>query len=625
MMLRRITIALVVTAVITPTASTALAASPTLIQPGAYTGRYIIAGVEHTGPASVTLPAGTYTLETGASVPGSSFLFTIDGTGQVSGISNPASATATGNTLTLHTTNIVIDPVAYTGRYFLSSHFPTSFTGQQTVNLVPGLTYYTDDGSYIGGPTFSSNFLWSVDALGQVTNVSNAAAATATGATLMFKNATIIVDPSRYLGPYIISAYAPTAASGRQGIVLVPGLEYSLDTGAEIGSSAFSFAVDGAGLVSTTSAAALGSGTTLALNNVSVTINPASYTGLYRLSATVSHALASGVQTVVLVPALSYTIDNGSSVGGSALAFALDAAGHVGAVTPPTAATGAASSLVFGNVAVSVDPGTYAGTYLLGGYQSLTGRTAPVLIPDLLTVLAAGAGVAYVTPRPTGVTPPSVTLTVAGQPQTFTLSIATGFDPTTTTGLTSSPDPSGFGQPVQLTAFVNSRPGSGTPTGTVGFFDGATQLGSAAVTSTAGSMGASLSLSRLAVGAHTLTARYSGDTQFAPSTSLALTQTVATLAASTFTRLTSSPNPSAVGAAVTLVATVRAHSGNATPTGVVEFFDGQVSLGLALLSGGTAAFTTSALAAGSHVLTTTYLGDSAFAGSTSRALTQRVR
>jgi len=408
-------------------------------------------------------------------------------------------------------------------------------------------------------------------------------------------------------------------------VVLVPGLEYSLDTGAAIGGSAFSFAVDGAGQVSTTSPAALGSGTTLALNNVSVTINPASYTGLYSLSATVGHPFVSGGQTVVLVPALSYSIDNGSSIGGSALVFGLDAAGRIGAITPPTAATGSASTLVFGNVAVSVNPGTYAGTYLLGGYRSLTGPATPVLIPELVTTLAAGGSAAFVTPHPTGVTPASATLMVAGQPQTFAFSIAIAFDPTTRTGLTASPDPSGFGQPVQLTAFVNSRPGSGTPTGTVQFFDGATQLGSAAVTSTAGSTGVSLTVSRLAVGPHSLTARYSGDAQFAASTSAGLTQTVATHAGSTMTRLSSSPNPSAIGAAVTLVATVRASAGTATPTGAVEFFDGPVALGLALVSGGTATLTTSSLAAGSHVLTATYLGDSAFAGSTSRTLTQRVR
>ena len=49
---------------------------------------------------------------------------------------------------------------------------------------------------------------------------------------------------------------------------------------------------------------------------------------------------------------------------------------------------------------------------------------------------------------------------------------------TTTTILTSSPNPSTFGQSVTLSATVNPANG-GTPTGSVEFFDGSTSLGTA--------------------------------------------------------------------------------------------------------------------------------------------------
>ena len=48
----------------------------------------------------------------------------------------------------------------------------------------------------------------------------------------------------------------------------------------------------------------------------------------------------------------------------------------------------------------------------------------------------------------------------------------------TTTALTITPNPSGFGSPVILTAIVTvSTPGSGLPTGSVQFFNGSTLLG----------------------------------------------------------------------------------------------------------------------------------------------------
>ena len=62
-------------------------------------------------------------------------------------------------------------------------------------------------------------------------------------------------------------------------------------------------------------------------------------------------------------------------------------------------------------------------------------------------------------------------------------------------------------------------PGTGTPTGTVNFFDGATQIG----TGTLNSSGvATFSTSTLSVGTHSITAVYAGDTNFTTSTSTAV-------------------------------------------------------------------------------------------------------
>ena len=90
----------------------------------------------------------------------------------------------------------------------------------------------------------------------------------------------------------------------------------------------------------------------------------------------------------------------------------------------------------------------------------------------------------------------------------------------TTTAVSSSANPSVFGQSVTFTATVSST--SGTPSGTVTFKDGATTLG----TGTLSGGAATYSTSSLSVSGHTITAVYGGDTNFTGSTSSGLTQTV---------------------------------------------------------------------------------------------------
>jgi endonuclease/exonuclease/phosphatase family metal-dependent hydrolase len=93
----------------------------------------------------------------------------------------------------------------------------------------------------------------------------------------------------------------------------------------------------------------------------------------------------------------------------------------------------------------------------------------------------------------------------------------------TATALGSAPSPSVAGQTVTFTATVSSA--AGTPTGTVIFMDGTTTLG----TTTLDNSGvAAFTTAGLAVGTHTITAVYSGDTSFSGSTSSQLNQAVYT-------------------------------------------------------------------------------------------------
>jgi hypothetical protein len=92
----------------------------------------------------------------------------------------------------------------------------------------------------------------------------------------------------------------------------------------------------------------------------------------------------------------------------------------------------------------------------------------------------------------------------------------------------------------------------------------------------------------------------------------------------TTTTLTSSPNPSTHGQAVTFTAAVGSSSG-ARPDGEqVSFMKGKTVLGTGTLSGGTATFTTSSLPTGTNMIQAVYGGDNNFAGSKSKTLTQTV-
>jgi len=192
----------------------------------------------------------------------------------------------------------------------------------------------------------------------------------------------------------------------------------------------------------------------------------------------------------------------------------------------------------------------------------------------------------------------------------------------TTTSLTSSVNPSVYGQAVSFTATVTANsPGARTPTGTVTFKDGSTTLGTG--TLNAGGV-ATFSAGALSVASHSITSVYGGDTNDQGSTSTALTQMVNQ--ASTTTTLKSSANPSVYGQSVTFTAIVAPVSpGAGTPTGTVTFEEGTTVLGTGTFSSGLAQFATSSLGVGTHSITAVYNGDANFSVSTAAALTQTVK
>lgn len=186
----------------------------------------------------------------------------------------------------------------------------------------------------------------------------------------------------------------------------------------------------------------------------------------------------------------------------------------------------------------------------------------------------------------------------------------------TNTTVTSSVNPSVFGQSVTFTATVSAvAPGVGTPTGNVVFNDGGSPIG----TGTLSGGIATFATSALAVGNHTITTSYAGDTDFNGSTGSLTGNPQVVNKANTAIAVTSSVNPSVFGQSVTFAATVAAVApGSGLPTGTVEFLDNGNPIsacggvgGESLLAGATTC-TTSGLTVGNHTITTSYSGDGNF-------------
>jgi hypothetical protein len=101
----------------------------------------------------------------------------------------------------------------------------------------------------------------------------------------------------------------------------------------------------------------------------------------------------------------------------------------------------------------------------------------------------------------------------------------------TSTTLTASSSTAVAGTNLTFTASVIPASGSGIPTGSIVFSDGTAQLGTGTLDSTGN---AAYSTSSLAVGAHSITAAYSGDTNYTASVSSPLSITI-TAASADFT------------------------------------------------------------------------------------------
>ena len=236
--------------------------------------------------------------------------------------------------------------------------------------------------------------------------------------------------------------------------------------------------------------------------------------------------------------------------------------------------------------------------------------------------------VTYTIPHPT-VGPHTYTVTYAGTtlyPAATATTAVSVTGPVATT-LSARPDqnPVALGQTVACVATVVAASGP-APTGTVTFTDGATVEGTVKLTSPGEQGIATLALSNLSFGLHTITITFQPDPGFGPSSG---TCTINVGGNATLTTLTSSKNPAATTDSVTYTITVTNPTAPSTaPAGSVTLYEGNTLLASSgLIPGPSAGFAIAYVTLaipGAHILTATYIPATSATFTSSGTLTETI-
>ena len=521
-----------------------------------------------TPTGTVSFMDGTTILGTGA-LSGGTATFSATGltggshsiTAVYGGDANFATSTSAASTLTVNkastTSTISANPTSTT---FGGS---TTLTASVTSSSATGTFTFLDGGVSLGTGTISggvttlttSKLSTAAHTLTATYSgdINYATSTTATAATVTVSQAvstvTLAANPTtiNYLGSTVLTATVPAAATG---VVTFKDGTTTLGTGTiASGSATFTAATLTGGSHSITA----------------VYAGDTNFTGSTSAAVAVQVNLAAVTAAVVASPT---TLAYGST---TSLTATLSNTGGTGTFTFKDGAT------TLGTVAVASGTATYNATALTGGTHSITA----VYSGDTNFATTTTAAI-------------TVTVTTAA----------------TTTGLVANPAIITFGGSTTLTATVSNA----SATGTVTFKEGATVIGTGAVSNGV----ASAVASSLAGGAHSIIAIYSGDTNYAPSTSGATVVTVNT--AATAISLAANPSTTTFGSLVTLTAGALP-SGS---TGTVTFKDGNTVIGTATVASGAASLTLSTLSTAIHSITATYSGDSNYAVSTSAVVTVTV-
>ncbi|MGA3345174.1 MAG: putative Ig domain-containing protein [Terracidiphilus sp.] len=568
-------------------------------------------------------------------------------------------------------------PAATTGQAYSAQFTASGGTAPYTylgLNIPPGLSVSTQSGALTGTPTQSGSYKMTVVATDSqgVQGLVNA--------TLSVQGSNIQISPATLPAAAINTAYSQTftAANGSGGYTfsesgaLPAGIIFSgatlSGTPAKTGSFPITItATDSSGNTGSANYNFIVNCPSLTITPEPETLPPATIGLIYDVGFTVTGTTGAFTwSTTGSIPA-GLTFTGGSSTGAtlagkaqlptglSSFALSVTDSAHcsvennyllgvyspltVGPTTLPSATVGQAYSSNFTasggtgpyiyftlstppGLTLNAQTGALAGTPTQSGSYSITvvatdsiGVEGVVVLP--LTVQASSVSISD---------EEMITVTDGPQAQLIDVSDTESIlvtDTVTVTPLTATsvvltgPASAASGQSVTFTAMV-SHSGSGTPTGSAVFSDGALVLATVPITS---SGVATYSTNTLSVGAHSISADYGGDSNFSASQSATLSLIVQ---ASTTTALAISPSPAAAGQPVTFTATV-ASAAAGTPSGSVTFqclnyAPGQSIVSPAIsLNNGIASWTTTSLPAFDYnnCFTAIYSGDQNFLSSAS--------
>ncbi|MGO9540968.1 MAG: choice-of-anchor tandem repeat GloVer-containing protein [Terriglobales bacterium] len=297
----------------------------------------------------------------------------------------------------------------------------------------------------------------------------------------------------------VVDSQGNTATSSCSIVVASTTLTLSCPAGTAQVGVAYSSALVGSGGVApytfSITSGSLPSGLTLNTSTGAITGTPTT-AGTYSFTAQVAdsqgNTAISSCSIVVSSPSLTLSCPTGTAQAGVAYSSALTA---MGGVAPYTFSI--ASGALPPGLTLNTSTGAITGTPTTVGTYNFTAQVAD-------------------SKGNTATSSCSIMVTNAGT------------NPTTTS-LTLSPAsvPVGSVGPIVMTATVTPVSGNGTPTGTLTYFNGSTQVGTATLSGGVGTF--NYNPSSLAVGIYSITAVYSGDSMFSASSSpqqtLAITQT----------------------------------------------------------------------------------------------------
>jgi hypothetical protein len=287
------------------------------------------------------------------------------------------------------------------------------------------------------------------------------------------------------------------------------------------------------------------------------------------VSAPINETIGTGPAAAVNFQLLSSTL---AAAPGAPVTFTAD-------VRPVVAGPVPTGNVIFYlNNAMGMVLGTQAVQNI--GTAVLTLTTLPVGVDTIVAVYGGDSVYGGATSGPVTV---SIGAPTGGQVTSITLKTSNASVP--------------VGALVTFTATITPQMvGGALPTGTITFYNGSTSIG---VVNVLNSM-ASLKIGNLPQGLDDITATYSGDLNYAPSTSNIVVETVGTITQTlTITNLVTSNPDVTIGGTALLTATVSAAGGNMIPTGVVSFIEGTATMGSANVQpDGTATFNLPALKAG---------------------------